>query len=105
MDRHYYRYLSDRVRLSMKAHDIDGEYELDHFIRYEYSPAPGARWHSIFEAHSFFSGRKLELIKVYIYGSFNEKGEFVQDKLKVVQGSEVANLENVIAKYRLLPDS
>jgi hypothetical protein len=87
----------------MKGHDIGGVYELGHFIRYEYRPAVGARWHSIFEAHSFFSGRPLELIKVYIYGYFNEKDEFVQDKLKVVQGQEIVNLENVINKYRLLP--
>jgi hypothetical protein len=57
----------------------------------------------MFEAHSFFSHRALEIIKVYIYGYFNEKDEFVHDKLKVLQGQEIANLENVIVKYRLLP--
>lgn len=87
----------------MRSHDISHKYELDHFIRYEYSAAPGSRWRSIFEAHSCFSNRSLELIKVYIYGYFNEKNEFVEDKLKVVQGEEVVNMNSVITKFRLLP--
>lgn len=67
-----YQYLSQRVRYCMRANDVADVFELSHFIRYEYRTGLNARWRTIFEAHSFFSHRVLEAIKIYIYGFFNE---------------------------------
>jgi hypothetical protein len=102
-DYYHFIYKSDRIRLLMKANSIDREYELDSFMRYEYNISKN-RWITIFEVHSFFSERRKQLIKAYIYGHFDEKNEFVQEKLKVKQGEEIISLEKLILSEKLLPE-
>lgn len=100
-DAYIFSYLSDRVRISIKANTIELAYEMDNFIRYEYRIEQ--RWLTIFEVYSFFSGRNKARVKAYLYAHFDEQDQFVRDKMRVRQGEEFCNMERLIRKERLLP--
>lgn len=100
-DAYLFSYLSDRVRISIKANSIELAYEMDNFIRYEYRIEQ--RWLTIFEVYSFFSGRNKARVKAYLYAHFDEQDQFVRDKMRVRQGEEFCNMERLIRKERLLP--
>lgn len=94
-------YLSESIRILMRAHSIDKDYKMNNFMRYQYK-VNNYRWLTVFDAYSFFSQEKV-LIKAYIYGYFNEEDKFIREKMKVRQGQEIENLDKLIKKQKLLP--